>query len=61
MFTNTYLVCSMEPQWYDYENEHAIRNDEHDYEEEDYYYDDNLEEGEYDEREDLGWDGQLED
>ena len=29
--------------------------------EDDYYYTDNLEEGEYDEREDLGWDGGRED
>ena len=56
----------MEPEYYNYENEYADRF--HDYEEDtvqddedDYYYDDNLEEGEYDTREDLGWNDQLED
>ena len=66
MFNSNYLVCAMESDYYDYEQQHAIRDDEHDYEEEDYdidnierqdgYYDDL-----FDDREDLGWDGQLED
>lgn len=38
-----------EDSWNDYEDEDA------------HYLDDSLEEGEYDTREDLGWDGGLED
>jgi len=57
----------MDPEQYDYENQHAIRDDEHDYEEEEDYPDQAYQAGDYYgyegdyEREDLGWDGGYED
>lgn len=53
-------------QFYEYEMEaqrsnHWPADSANDVEDDDYYLDDSLEEGEYDEREDLGWDGGYED